>query len=342
MPSLTHLAPFLLETAYGLSGPARSFLSLTQQHEVLKQGPGLTSGGSPVDETAGRNSEDRIALTFLSGPSAETRCVNVLKYAFDRVYKLYKSNFQSLDAEWKQTLLNEVLPGKDETELLRILETEHKLFSDEIPGCKEAMVLFNEGKISNLKDGIDPLHKGKGEYESRSSSFMYGDKKGRKKWDSEENMTNNLGETSKKNAGISHPTIDNLQNYWAEPGIFQGQFVFGPHDASCTQEACPVKEFNECGVPFVGGASGTLRLFLYLFQKVGDGYFKSDPASLLVFMATLVIRGHHSWTEMIMVAHEMGYLTEIASPLHVKGGCMGKELYPKMLGQLMERSLTMA
>jgi hypothetical protein len=307
----------------------------------LKQQPGSTPGASPVDETPGRNEEDRIAVRFLSGPSAETRCVDVLKNAFERVYDLYEGKFKLLDDKWKQTLLAEVLPGKGEDELLEILSKEHQIFSGEINGCKEAMVLFNQGKISNLKDGIDPLHKGKGEYESRSSSFMYGDSKGRKKWGTKENMTKNMGETSPKNAGISHPTINELQNYWTD-GIFQGQFVFGPHDESCTKERCPVKEFKKCGVPFVGGASGTLRLFLYLFQKIQNDFFKSDSANLLVFMATLVIRGHHSWTEMIMVAHEMGYLTEIASPLHVKSGCMGKEKYQIMLKQLMEISQTIA
>jgi len=306
----------------------QTFLKL-REVTSLKQGPEVQDDKVSrniedqiaLDDKVSRNIEDQIALDFVLRTGSNVICQEVYKEVAEILANQYFDLYIKSTDEYK---IKMKMPQSENvrSELLRPSN-----YQDE---CKDIMMKWTDGIAKEIFDQLySESESSPEESAGRLGKVMYEDKKGRKKNENVKDLD--------RNGGISKEPIEALQNFFTKP-IFHARLAFGPHGACDKGGNCPAQQFRDCGVPFVGGASGTLRLTLFLLSKANrEDLFRRNLEYMLAYMSGLVLNGHHSWTELVMVAHEMGYLNEgLASPVTVRDGCMKKENYKKMIESLQE------
>lgn len=88
------------------------------------------------------------------------------------------------------------------------------------------------------------------------------------------------------------------------------------------------QKFQESGAPFIAGASGTIEYLCLSLEEdkprksLSKGELKEREKLLSIYMATMVLSGHHSLSECLLSAQAMGYFAGVPDPLKDYDGAM--------------------
>jgi hypothetical protein len=121
-------------------------------------------------------------------------------------------------------------------------------------------------------------------------------------------------------------------------GFFDGDFRHGHAMFRLDPDSQVARSLTAQGAPFIGGSSGTLRAIIMDLEAQQPGEDIDGPERarreriLAMHSALMVVAGHHSVSECLMMAQALGYFTDLPDPLRDYDGAMAA--WEQRLGEL--------
>ena len=116
---------------------------------------------------------------------------------------------------------------------------------------------------------------------------------------------------SNREAGITWEGHD--ARWWAH------RVKHGSHAFVRVKRSMASQVFEELGIPYVGGGSGTTAEFVAMLEARDDLTHTEREQLTVVFMMHMIAAGHHSLLEMLTAAQLWGYFLDVPNPLTVIG-----------------------
>lgn len=125
-----------------------------------------------------------------------------------------------------------------------------------------------------------------------------------------------------RHAGIA----DELHRRPSTENFFDQEIFHAKSDYTRDASSQTIRQFSKSGVPFIGGASGSLQFIIHALETEKPHSQRTPieraevESLLLTHSAIMVAGGHHSIVETILPGRSLGYFGDLPDPLRSENG----------------------